>query len=578
MMNQVMRPRLRHGEKEHAKSTLPPPLGRLRIIPLGGVGEVGIGKNMMAYEFGRDIIVVDCGLLFAGQEYLGVDFIIPDVRYLEERKDRIRAIILTHGHEDHIGGVPYIWPRLGHPPMYGTALTAAFLEAKLEELGVRGKVNRIKPGDFLQFGAFRVETFPVSHTIVDDFGLAIGTPAGLFLHISDFKVEYSEGKAESFFKIMEMYGKRDVTCLLLESTNAEEEGLSVSEKVVAGTVDELVKDAPGRVIATSFASNLDRMQMVIEASARYGRKVAVSGRSLERNLAIASKLGYLRVPQGILVDIGKTTRMRDREITILAAGSQGEEFSALTRIASGEHRHIKIKPGDLVIMSVSTVPGNERAVANVIDNLFREGARVYYGGEAARLHASGHAKAGDLKKVIEFTRPRYFIPIHGEYRMLMANARLAEEVGVPAAGILAIENGEVVEFDGKVGKKIDAKAPSGNVLVDGLGIGDVGAIVLRDRQAMAKEGVFMVILTVGQRTGELITSPDIISRGFVYMRASEELIGEAREKVKEVFLSHTKNRPINWEFVKQSLRDELGEFLFKKTERRPMVIPVVIQV
>lgn len=577
-MNQVMRPPHRRKTLVHAKSTLPPPLGRLRIIPLGGVGEVGIGKSMMVYEFGRDIIVVDCGLLFPGQEFLGVDFVIPDVRYLEERKERIRALLLTHGHEDHIGGIPYLWPRMGHPPIYGTPLTAALVESKLEELGIRGKVNRIKAGDFLQFGAFRVETFPVSHTIVDDLGFSISTPVGTFLHISDFKVEYSEGKAERFFQIMENFGRKGVAGLLLESTNSEVQGLSVSEKVVSKTIDELIRTAPARVIVTSFASNLDRMQMVIDSAARYKRRVAISGRSMEKNLNIAMKLGYLRIPQGVLSDIRKISHVPDREAVILATGSQGEEFSALSRMASGEHRQIKVKTGDTVIVSASAVPGNERAVANVIDNLFREGAKVVYGGEAVEIHASGHAKAGDLKKVVELTKPRSFIPIHGEYRMLTANGAIAASAGVNPNQIFIIENGEIVEFDQHGGKRIDAKAPSGNVLVDGLGIGDVGAIVLRDRQAMAKEGVFMVILTVDQKRGELLTSPDIISRGFVYMRASEELIGEAREKVKQAFKNHTKNRPINWDFVKQSLRDELGEFLFQKTERRPMVIPVVIQV
>lgn len=558
----------------------------LKIIPLGGLGE--IGKNMMLYEYGDDIIAVDMGIMFPEAEMFGVDYIIPDISYMQDKLHKLKAVVFTHGHEDHIGSTGYLLKRLNNPILYATKLTAGLIEAKLEEFEIKPQIKLVSAGDKIQLGQFKIEFIPFAHTIPDDVALLIETPVGKVFHLTDFKLDPEKLNFDELKARLEKIGKEgDLQCLLLDSTNVEYRGTTTSEKVVAGTIMDLVRDAKGRVIVTSFSSSIERIQSVIDAAKASGRKVAVSGRSMEKNINIAMKLGYLKLPEGIVVDIRRIGPMRDNELVIITTGSQGEEYSALVRMASGEHRHVKIKRGDTVVISASAIPGNERTIANTINNLFREGADVFYGSERP-IHASGHARREDLAQVIQLTKPKYFIPIHGEYRHLVLHSRLAEEHGVAAGNAFVVENGQVVEFGRKivngvetseiVGRVTPLKVPAGYVLVDGLGVGDVGQIVLRDRQAMAKDGIFVVILTVEHQSGKILTSPDIISRGFIYMREREDLVYQARQEIRKMFAQHNERYPMQWDFIKRAIREGLQEFLYKKTERRPMVIPVIIEV
>jgi len=552
-------------------------IAKLKIIPLGGFGNYG--KNMLVYECEGKILIVDCGIMFPEEEMLGIDFVIPDIRYLEENKDRILGIIFTHGHEDHIGGAPYIWPKL-RVPMYATNLTAGLIEVKFKEFGIENvPISRFNPGDSLKIGPFEIESFKVTHSIPDSVGFAIHTPLGLIIHATDFKFDYTPiaGQATDMGKLA-LYGQKGVLALLSDSTNIEVPGYTASEMTLAATFDQIFRDAKGRIIVTSFASLINRIQQVLNSAHKYQRKVAVSGRSMENNIEIASRLGYLKIPEGTLVDLRNINRLPDNEVVILCTGSQGEEYSALVRMASEEHRQIKIKKGDSVVISASPIPGNEGAIHDVVNNLFREGATVIHG-KKVDIHVSGHAGADELKLMISLTKPKFFIPLHGEYRHLVQHAQLAQKLGMPAEHTMVVEDGNIIEFYSADEAEISkSRVPSGYVLIDGLGVGDVGNIVLRDRQAMAKDGIFVVILTVDHRTGQIVTSPDIISRGFVYMRAAEDLIHGARAEIKKMFVAHNHKYPMNWEYVKKALRDEMSEYLYEKTQRRPMVIPVIIEV
>ena len=565
------------NQTEPKLKILPETMGNiLRIIPLGGLGE--IGKNLQVYEFKRDILIVDCGLMFPSEEMLGIDFVIPEIRYLIEKKDKIRGIILTHGHLDHFGGLPYIWPKLGCP-IYGAPLSIAYVKEKFQEFGISTQnLHTVKSTDKLQLGCFNIELFPMSHTMPDEVGLAIQTPVGLVLHIADFRIEEENEERKNFFAQLHRFANRGVLALLLDSTNAEVTGKSLTEKAVSITIEEIFKETKGRIIVTSFATNLIRVQSVIDAAAKTNRKVIISGFSMEKSIEIAMKLGILKIPKGIIVDIKKLHYLRDWEIAVLCTGSQGEEFSALSRMAAGEHKQVEIQPGDTVVVSASAIPGNERAIASTINNLFREGAEVIYGGAEAEIHASGHASAEDLKSVIRAVRPKFFIPLHGEYRHLILHAKLAQKAGVPANQIFVAENGQVVEVTKDWAMLTRHRVPSGYVLVDGLGVGDVGNIVLRDRQAMAKDGILVAIMTVDAKTGQLLTSPDIISRGFIYMREREDLVHKTRENIKKLLAKYNERHRANWALIKTLIREDLGDFLYRETERRPMILPVIIEV
>lgn len=549
---------------------------KLKIIPLGGLGE--IGKNMTALQYEDDIMVIDCGLMFPDDQMLGVDSVIPNTKFLEDNKEKIRGMFITHGHLDHAGAVPYILPKL-KCPIYTARLTSEMIKERLKEFNITNPdITVVTGGKTVVLGKFEIETIALSHSMPDELGLIIKTPVGKFAYIVDFKFDFQNPEERIVFQKLSQLGKEGIRCLFLDSTNAEVEGQSVSEVQVKESIEQIVRESKGRIIVSSFASNISRIQSVIDAAKTTHRQVAISGRSMMQTINIAMRIGYLKIPQGLLIDIKRANSLPDEDIIILCTGSQGEEYAALVRMAAGEHKQINIKPGDTIVLSSSVVPGNERSVADTINNLFKAGANVIYGGESSELHASGHAKAEELKIMISMIRPEFFIPIHGEYRHLMRHAQLAYSLGIDIKKIFVMDNGEIAEFDKNDGRLTNKKVPSGYVLVDGLGVGDIGNIVLRDRQAMARDGIFVVILTVDHATGKVVTSPDIISRGFVYMRASEELIFKARQEVRKMFAHHNEKNPANWDYIKKSVRDELGDFLYKETQRRPMVIPVIIEV
>ncbi len=548
----------------------------LKIIPLGGCNE--IGKNMTVLEYQNDIIIVDCGLMFPQDEMLGIDFVIPDITYLEQNKNKIRGILITHGHEDHIGGLPYILPKIS-PPLYATKLTKGLIEVKLSEFSLRKpQINTIRAGDVLNLGNFKIEFFHVTHSIPDCVGLAIYTPVGLVVHTADFKFDYTpvNEKPTDFDRLAE-YGQQNVLVALSDSTNVEVEGYTPSEKTLGQTFNNIFENAEGRIIVTSFASLINRIQQVVNAAVRYHRKVAISGRSMLNNINIAMKMGYLAIPRDTLIDIKEIKKYPDNKIAILCTGSQGEEMSALVRMASGDHKQIKIKKGDTVVISASPIPGNERSISNTINDLFKEGANVIYG-KKVDIHVSGHASQEELKMMLNLLAPKFFIPVHGEYRHLHLHGELAKSVGIKKENIIIAEDGNVLEFGPNFGQKTTKKVPASYVMVDGLGVGDVGNIVLRDRHVMAKDGIFVVIMTIDKATGKMITSPDIISRGFVYMRESEDLIRRTREEVKNSLEVRNGQYPANWTFIKNKIRDDISEFLYNQTKRRPMVLPVIIEV
>lgn len=551
---------------------------KLRIIPLGGSGETG-DKNMLVFEYDRDIIVVDAGVKFPTPDMPGIDYVVCDTTYLEENRDRIRAFVITHGHEDHIGGMPYIWPKFP-VPIYTAPLTAGFIKAKFEEHGIANAEFRIiLPGQKIQIGAFMLEPVQMTHSIPDILGLAFTTPAGLVYHATDWKVDFTPafGKPTDFDKLAEL-SKRGVVAMLTDSTGVLVPGHTLSETVVSKSLEDVLKDIRGRVIVSAFASRIDRIQHIINACVKTGRKLFLAGRSMERNTNIALELGYLNVPKGTIGDIRTVNSLPDDKVVVMCTGSQGEEGSALTRMAAGEHRHVRIKPGDTVVLSSSTVPGNERAVEQSINNLYRAGAEVITKTELD-IHSSGHGSREEIKHILNIVKPKYVVPIHGDYRRFVEMRKLSAELGIKEENVLIIENGQVLEFDLKGrGQIAEEKVHVGSVLIDGLGVGDVGEIVLRDRQTMAADGVFLVILTVDAKKGQMLTSPDIISRGFVYMKESEDLISQARGEIKRVHARLTGRGKPSWESLKKELRESVGDLLFEKTQRRPMVIPVVIQI
>mgnify|MGYP000501258331 CR=1 FL=1 len=549
---------------------------KLYIIPLGGLGE--IGKNMTAFSYGNDIIVVDAGLAFPEEEMLGIDIVIPDILYLLENAHLVRAIILTHGHEDHIGALPYLLKDLS-VPVYGTKLTLGLLEQKLSEheMKLPEGSRSLKPREHIKIGPFDIEFFRMNHSIADVVGLGIQTPVGLVVHSGDFKFDQTpvDGAVADYHRLSE-YGDRGVLVLLSDSTNAEHEGYTQSERVVGKTLDEVIGSARQRVLVTSFASNVHRIQQVITAAHRHGRKVAVLGRSMENTVNVAIELGYLHVPPGVLVELETLNQLSPNKIVILTTGSQGEPMSALTRMSTNEHRQVEIAPGDTVVIAATPVPGNEKLVHRTIDNLFRLGAEVVYQ-TTSGVHVSGHASQEELKLMFNLVRPKFFIPIHGEYRHLVRHAELAVEMGIPRSNVLVGENGTVFEFSPTKGR-VAGRVSAGNVLVDGLGVGDVGSIVLRDRRQLSQDGIIIVVVALEKETGLMVAGPEIISRGFVYVRESEELIEEAKKKVEEV-LNHCEERKISdWPTLKSAVRETLRRHLYDKTQRRPMILPIIVEV
>lgn len=544
----------------------------LRIVPLGGLGEVG--KNMILIEYGEEAIAIDCGLMFPENDMLGIDLVIPDVTYLLDNPELLKAIFLTHGHEDHISALPYILPEVP-VPLYATRLTQGLIEVKLKDAKLLAKteINTITADSVIEIGPFTIEPFHVCHSIPDSVGYAIYTPRGLVIHTGEYKFDQNpvDGKLPDFERLR-AYGDEGVLALLSDSTNAERPGHTPSEQVVSETFENIFKRAGGRIIVSTFASNISRVQQVINTAMAFNRKVVVVGRSMVENVKMALELGYLTVPEDMLIDVDDLDDYPDSQITIVCTGTQGEPTSALVRMANQEHRQVSLKPGDTVILSATAIPGNEELVHRTLNNLFRLGVDVIYQ-NLMPVHVSGHAAQDEQKRMLELVRPQYFIPIQGEYRMLVLHGRLGEAMGIPKENIFIIENGQVIEF-GDEGAFLAERIPSGQILVDGLGIGDVGSVVLRDRHLLSRDGFFVVVIALEENTGKLVDGPEIISRGFVYVRDSEDLIEEAKEQVIELL----EKGKIHRDTAATVISDQLSQFLYRRTRRRPMIFPMVLEV
>ena len=549
---------------------------KIKIIPLGGLGE--IGKNMTAFECGSDIIVVDCGLGFPDEQMYGIDIVIPDIAYLKANASRIKGIVLTHGHEDHIGAIPYVMKALD-VPIYATPLTAALVELKLEEhdLLYNTQIFTKKSGDSFRLGCFTIEFINVNHSIADAVALAIKTPLGTIIHTGDFKIDITpiQGKMIDLPRLGQL-GNEGVLALLSDSTNVEKPGYSVSEMKVGETFDRLFKNCDQRIIVTTFASNVYRLQQIIDVAAKYKRKVGITGRSMENILRVATVLGYLSVPEGVLMDIAQLNKMPKNKVVIISTGSQGEAMSALYRMAFSEHRQINIEPGDRVIVSASAIPGNENMISKVIDELFHKGAEVIYD-RNTDLHVSGHASQEEQKMMLALVKPKYFIPVHGEYRMLVKHAELGKLMGVPPKNVVIAENGKVIEIT-KKSIKLNGSVQSGAVMVDGTGVGDVGSVVMRDRHRLAEDGMVVVVVTLSSWDNAMLAEPEILTRGFVYVKEAEEMLEELRRVTREAVSACQDAGIKDWSSIKSRIKSSVSAYLYKATKRSPMILPLISEV
>ena len=550
---------------------------KLKIIPLGGLHE--IGKNITVFEYENEIIVVDCGLSFPEDDMLGIDLVIPDITYLEKNIDKVKGLIITHGHEDHIGAVPYILKKIDIP-IYAPKLAAGLIRNKLEEhkLLRSTKLIEVTQGQTIELGKnFKVEFIRSSHSIPDSVMLGIHTPAGTVLHTGDFKVDYTpiDGKLMDFGRIAEL-GNEGVLALMSDSTNSERKGFTMSESSVGEVFDKLFLHCTKRIVVATFASNVHRVQQIVNSAIKYHRKIAICGRSMINMIETARELGYIECPENIFIDIDMINQYTDEQLVIITTGSQGEPMSALTRMAAGDHRKVKITPNDLVIISATPIPGNEKFVSKVIDDLMQIGAEVVYSSLEA-IHVSGHACQEEQKLILALAKPKYFIPVHGEYRQLIAHSETAQSMGIDKENIIMLSNGRVLEIN-EQGAELTTSVPSGRVLVDGLGVGDVGNVVLRDRQHLSQDGLIIIVLTMDSSTGEVLAGPDVISRGFVYVRESENLMDDVKSVVRHEIKKCEERGIRDWATIKSSTRENLRDYIFMKTKRNPMIIPIIMEV
>ena len=547
---------------------------KLKIIPLGGLEQIGM--NITAFEYEDSIIVVDCGLAFPEDDMLGIDLVIPDITYLKNNVDKVKGFVITHGHEDHIGALPYILKQL-NAPVYGTKLTIGLIDNKLEEHNLTRSVKRkvIRHGQSINLGAFRIEFIKTNHSIADASALAIFSPAGIIIHTGDFKVDYTPvfGDAIDLQRFGEL-GKKGVLALMCDSTNAERPGFTMSERTVGKTFDNIFAEHKNtRIIIATFASNVDRVQQIINSAYKYGRKVVIEGRSMVNVITTAAELGYLDIPKNTLIDIEQMKNYPDEQMVLVTTGSQGESMAALSRMAANMHRKVQVKPGDTVILSSNPIPGNEKAVSKIINELTMMGAKVIF----QDVHVSGHACQEEIKLIYSLVHPKYAIPVHGEFRHMKAQADIAASLGIPKDNIFILHSGDVLELDEKKAE-ISGHVPCGAILVDGLGVGDVGNIVLRDRQHLAEDGILIVVLTLERFSNQLLSGPDIVSRGFVYVRESEGLMEEARHVVEDAIADCMDKHVSDWGKIKNVIKDALSDFLWKRTKRSPMILPIIMEV
>lgn len=548
----------------------------VKVIPLGGLGE--IGKNIAAIEYGDEIIVIDCGLSFPDTEMYGIDIVIPDVTYLIENKERVKGFFITHGHEDHIGALPYVLRNL-NVPVYGTRLTLGLIESKLEEHKILDMcdLRSVEAGDTIELDKLKVEFIRTNHSIADSCAIAVHTPQGIIVHTGDFKVDFTPiDKKRIDLQRLAQLGKKGVLLLMADSTNALTEGYTMSESAVGETLDDLFGKAKGRIIVATFASNIHRMQQIINSSLKYKRKIAFSGRSMEKISEVAKNLGYLDIPEGLLVDLANINAYADNELTIVTTGSQGEPMSALTRIANSTHKHISIKNDDTVIISATAIPGNEKSVSKIINDLTKKGAKVICKSITA-IHVSGHACKEELKLMHSLLKPKYFAPVHGELRHLMSHKELAEGLGQNSKNIFILENGDVLSLSRRKAK-VEGKVHAGKVMIDGLGVGDVGNIVIRDRKSLSQDGIISIIFVIEKESKMVVSGPDVITRGFVYVRDSEGLLTEIRDLASDSIERCISKNIYQWSKLKNEVRNEVGEFVYQKTKRKPIIVPIIMEV